>query len=191
MASLVTGSTVNSNLIWHAGNYNRVIARGNPGSATPLLLSSFGEIHYYLGTNTATIDISTTMVENSVYEVNYFTTSTGSNSDPIILPNYTSYSGEFSCFYWGSPTFTVFDQPSLSGFYFDHYGGGVGANPCGTFLCFNQRNRKQCNYYGGDTGSVALGTGRWNNTTTQWTNVGRFQGIQPSTELRIYVRRVG
>jgi hypothetical protein len=190
MASLQT-TTILGNPVWTTGNYNRVINRGNPGSGSPLLLSDFGTVHYYYATNTASLVVSTQLVENAVYELHYMTYSTGANQDPRLIPNYTTYGGQFSNYYWGSPgSPTVFDQNSPD-FYFDHYGGGEGVNPCGTFTLFTHRAKKQCMYYGGDSASVCVGTGRWNNSTTQWLHAGTFQGIATAAELKIFIRRIG
>jgi hypothetical protein len=184
-------TTINGNSLWTTSNYNRFINRGNPGSSSPLTLSSFGDVHYYWINNSGTIDISTTMVENSVYEVHYHMFNSGSNCDPIINPNYTSYGGEFTGYYYGSPGLPTYFIQTLSGFYFDHLAGVEGSNPCGTFILFNQRSKKNVIYYGGDTSSVCYGTCRWNNNTTQWLNVGRLTGIPTATELKVFVRRIG
>ncbi len=190
MATL-QATTVQGNAVWTGANYNRVVNRGNPGSGSPLLLSDFGTMHYYYITNANSIVISTQVVENAVYEVHYMTYSTGANQDPKLTPNYTDYGSAFANYYWGSPgTPTVFDQTS-NGFYFDHYGGGEGLQPCGTFTIFTHRAKKQCMYYGGDTASVAVGTGRWNDSTTVWSYVGTLSGLATAAELKVFVRRIG
>ena len=195
MASLVT-STVNANTVWHAGNYGRVIDRGNPGSGTALALTSLDEVHYYSASSISTIDISTTMVENAVYQLSYTTNGTGAtNIDIYLIPNYTSYASEFRSTYWASmpsvspPRYEFLDQ-ALSYFYYDHQNGSAGTSPSGTFLIYNFRALKQTNYFGGDTNSVCSGTSRWNNTTTQWTNVGTLGGLQTATDVKVWVRRI-
>lgn len=187
---------VNGNNVYYPGNYSStVISRGNPGSGNPLLLEKFNEVHVYSADGVNSIQIATTMVQNAVYIVHYVATSSGDNCDPVILPNYTSYSGQFSSFYYGSPQDAsgnpaIFNQPSNSGFYFDHYGGGLGNTPCGTFILFNFSQKKHAIYHGGDTSSHAYGTCRWNNNTTTWTDIGTLQGIS-AMSVRVHVRRVG
>lgn len=188
-------STVAGNTLWHAGNYGRVISRGNPGSASPLALSLLGEAHYYYATGVNTIEISTTMVENSVYELCYTTTGSGNNIDIVLQPNYTTYASAITEVYWGSmpsasPSRYEFVQ-TQSQFYFDHQNGGAGNTPCGRFYIFNFRAKKQVLYHGGDTNSVCFGSARWNDSTTQWSNVGTLAGLNASTNVKAYVRRIG
>ncbi len=190
-------STINGNTLYHAGNFNRVIDRGNPGSGSPLTLTSLYETHYYYGSGLSTIDISTTMVEDAIYELHYVTSTTAAtNIDIYLAPNYTNYGSEFVDTYWASmpsvtPSFYAFIGQTLSNFYFDHQNGGAGTSPCGTYTIFNNRAKKQVLYRGGDTNSVCYGTGRWNNTTTQWSNVGTLGGLQSASDLKVYVRRIG
>jgi len=189
-------TTINGNTAYHSGNYNRIISRGNPGSASPLLLTSLYETHYYFGSGLSSIELSTTMVENSVYEIHYVTSATASpNIDIYLMPNYSSYGGEVSVIYWASmptasPSFITFNQTQPY-FYFDHQNGASGTDPCGTYTILNTRAKKQVLYRGGDTNSVCYGTGRWNNSTTQWSNVGTLAGLQSSSDLKVYVRRIG
>jgi hypothetical protein len=190
-------STINGNVLYHSGNYNRVIDRGNPGSGNPLSLTSLYETHYYYGSGLSDIQLSTTMVENSVYEIHYVTSnSSPSNIDVFLQPNYTAYAGQFLQTYWASmptatPSFHPFIGQTTNHFYFDHQNGSAGNSPCGTYTIFNHRAKKQVLYRGGDTNSVCYGTGRWNNSTTQWTNVGTLSGLQSATDLKVYVRRIG
>jgi hypothetical protein len=136
------------------------------------------------------------MVENSVYEIHYVTSATASpNIDIYLMPNYSSYGGEVSVIYWASmptasPSFITFNQTQPY-FYFDHQNGASGTDPCGTYTILNTRAKKQVLYRGGDTNSVCYGTGRWNNSTTQWSNVGTLAGLQSSSDLKVYVRRIG
>lgn len=189
MANLQS-STISGNTMWHTGNHGRTINRGNPGSGSPLLLSKLGEVHHYSANSVTTIDISTEMVEDSMYELYYtWTDQSGTNCDPNILPNYTTYGSQFTGFYWGSPGFAVFNQ-TLSSFYTDHYAGGVGNLAVGRYILFNRRGHKQIIYQGGDTESVCQGAVRWNNNTTQWQYVGRMSGY-PSGNIKVWVRRIG
>lgn len=188
-------TTVGGSLMLHAGNYGMIIDRGNPGSGSPLLLSSFDVIHYYYGSGISSIDVSTTMVENAVYEVHITTGSSSDNIDLFLQPNYTSYGGEFSCMYWsseatGAPNKTERNE-TQSYFYFDHINGVSGNTPVCLWTLFNFRDRKQVMYIGGDTTSIALGTSRWNNSSTQWNTIGTFNGFQGSNDFKLYVRRVG
>ena len=76
-------------------NGTTVINRGNPTDANPLLLSDFNTIHYYqhTGSNLTNFDISTLMVENSVYEVKFNCSgSSDGNNDMFLSPNYDDYS---------------------------------------------------------------------------------------------------
>lgn len=190
MANLQS-STISGNTMWHFGNHGRVINRGNPGQGSALSLTKLGEVHFYSSNGATSLDISTTMVENSIYELYFqYLTNSGSNCDPLLYPNYTAYSGQFASFYWGSPGFNVFNQGSNNGFYTDHYGGGVGNLPCGKYVLFNKRTKKQVLYQGGDTESVCQGGVRWNNSTTVWSNVGRLAGM-PTGDIRAWVRRIG
>jgi hypothetical protein len=188
-------STVGGSLMLHAGNYGRVIDRGNPGSGSPLTLSSFDVIHYYSGSGISSIDVSTVMVENAVYEVHVTTGSSAENIDLFLQPNYTTYGSEFVSMYWsseatGAPNKVERNEPT-SFFYFDHFNGVTGNTPVSFWTLFNFRDRKQVMYLGGDTTSIAMGTSRWNNNTTQWQTVGRFNGYQSSNDFKLYVRRVG
>lgn len=180
---------------YHPGNYNSVINRGNPGAGSTLLLARFDEVHVYSADAVNSIELSTTMIENSIYSVHYTTTSSNPNADPYIAPNFTSYASQFNQFYYGSPQDTagnpnIFNQPGQPYFYFDHYAGGVGTEPTGTFILFNFRQKKHAIYHGGDTQSHAYGTGRWDNSSTVWTNVGTLGGIT-GMNVRVHVRRIG
>jgi hypothetical protein len=187
MASLQS-STSSGNSIYHSGNTNQIISRGNPGSGTPANLYDFGVTHYYFADGVSSINISSIMLEDAVYELDYTTTNSGANIDIIIQPNYTTYGSQFTAFYWGSPGFYVFNQ-TLPQFYFDHYGGVEGTSPSGKFILYNTRNIKYAHYRGGDTASVCMGTCRWNNNSTQWSAVGTLNGLN-SGNVRAYVRRI-
>lgn len=195
MANLQS-TTVGGYTAYHSGNYNRVISRGNPGQGSPLALTSLNEVHYYYASGVSTIDISTTMVENAIYELQYVTSGSGSNIDIYLMPNHTSYSGQFYDTYWGSmptasPSWNQWTRQQSGYFYFDHQNGSAGTTPCGTYTIFNVRDKKQVLYQGGDTNSVCYGTGRWENNTTQWSNVGTLGGLQSATDVKVYVRRIG
>lgn len=192
MAQLVSGTTYGGQTAWHAGNYGRVISRGNPGAGSPLALLNIGDTHYYFGGSTSAVQISTEMAENSVYELSYYTTFGGNNNQDFVLnPNYTTYGNQFRHFYWGSPTVYVFDQ-TLSTIYFDHYAGGVGTGPNGLLTIHNYRDGKTYTYRGSDTGSVCLGTGSWTNQSQQWQFVGTMvlSGFV-NANWKIFVRRIG
>jgi hypothetical protein len=189
MANLLSNTTVGGNTSFYTNDeIGKVIDRGNPGSGSPLLLSDYGVVHYYYANGVSDIQLSTTMVEDAVYELYYMTTTSGNNIDIIIYPNYTTYGGQFTMKYWGSPNFFDFAQ-TQSFFYFDHLAGGTGNTPCGRFLIYNMRNLKQVQYRGGDTTSVNIGTGRWNNNSTQWVNVGTLVGLQGGN-VRVTLRRI-
>jgi hypothetical protein len=187
MASLQT-STSSGSQIYHSGTTNRIIDRGNPGSANSANLYDFGVTHYYYADGVSSIQISSNILEDAVYELDYSTTSSSNNIDIIIQPNYTTYGNQFTAFYWGSPSLSVFNQ-TLSQFYFDHLAGGEGINPSGKFILYNTRNIKYAHYRGGDTVSVCMGTCRWNNNSTIWSAVGNLVGLQ-SGNVRAYVRRI-
>lgn len=194
MAVLLSGTTILGNTALHAGNYANVVNRGNPGSGSTLLLDKIDGAHLYNATNVSNIDISTTMVEDAVYEVQYGTTSSGANIDIILYPNFTTYSSQFTMKYWASmptasPSWFDFSQTN-SFFYFDHQNGGSGTNPKGKWTIHNVRARKNVIYHGGDDNSVCFGTGRWNNNSTQWSNVGTILGLQSAGEIWVMVRRI-
>jgi hypothetical protein len=187
MASLLT-STAAGSTIYHSGITNQIVNRGNPGSGNSANLYDFGVTHYYYADGVSSIDISSNILEDAVYELDYTTTTSGTNIDIIIYPNYTTYGSQFTAFYWGSPGFYVFNQ-TLSYFYFDHYGGGNGSNPSGKFILYNTRNIKYAHYRGGDTDSTCMGTGRWNNNSTIWSAIGTLVGLQGGN-VRAYVKRI-
>jgi hypothetical protein len=188
------GITVGGNAVWHTGNSNRVINRGNPGSGNPLLLSEMDVAHFYNATNISIIDISTTMVEDAVYELYYSANTSANNIDIIIRPNYIDYAGQFQAYYWcttGANSVLQFFDQTLPYFYFDHQNGSVGTTPSGRFVIYNFRSRKHVQYQGGDTLSAAIGTARWNNGTNQWINIGQLAGLASATDVRVMVRRIG
>jgi hypothetical protein len=186
--------TVQGNQVYHPGNSNRVINRGNPGSGSPLLLSELDVSHLYTAASASTIDISTTMLENAVYEMYYSCNTSGANIDITLNPNYTTYASQFQQFYWCTSGATSqlqqLDQVN-SFFYFDHQNGATGANPCGKWVIHNFGTRKHVNYQGGDTLSAAIGRGTWNNGSDLWVNVGTLGGLQSATDVRVIVRRIG
>lgn len=183
---------------YHAGNANRQINRGNPGAGSTLLLSRFDESHFYSADGVSSLAIATTMVENAVYQVSYSLNGSSENVDIVIQPNFTTYASQFTSTYFVSyPTAPPLHPPPvfigqvLSNFYFDHQAGGSGNTPSGTFIIYNYRAKKQVQYYGGDTLSHASGTGRWNNSTDQWLNVGNLTGFTGGSLVRAIVRRIG
>ena len=195
MATLSSGTTVAGSTALHANNYGNVLYRGNPGSGNTLLLDVLDGAHFYTATNVSTMSVPTTMVENAVYEVQYGTTTSGSNIDIILFPNFTTYASQFTVKYWSSmpsatPSWFEFNQ-TFSYFYFDHQNGAAGTNPKGKWTIFNFRARKLITYHGGDDNSVTIGTGRWNNSSNQWLNVGDIGGLNSTGEIWVMVRRIG
>jgi hypothetical protein len=186
--------TVQGNQVYHPGNSNRVINRGNPGSGSPLLLRELDVSHLYTAASASSIEISTTMVENAIYELYYSCNTSGANIDITLSPNYTTYASQFQSFYWctfgATSQLQQFDQ-TQSLFYFDHQNGAVGANPCGKWVIHNFGTRKHVNYQGGDTLSATIGASRWNNGSDLWVNVGTLGGLQSATDVRVIVRRIG
>lgn len=192
MASFQT-LTVAGSTARHAGNYDLTIARGNPATSSTLLLSDFNTAHYYYADGVNSLNIATTMVENAVYDLFYMATTSSANIDITLYPNFTTYSNAFTSRYWFEPSFAEGVQ-TMSAFYFDHYGGSVGDSPCGRFTIHTHRTAKFLQYHGGDSSSVCIGSTRWNDTTTQWSNVGILwtgYGGGPTGNLRAFVRRVG
>lgn len=190
MATL-QATTIGGQTAWHDGNLGNIISRGNPGQGSPLLLSNIGDTHYYSASSPGNFFISTEMIENAVYELSYFSDGGTANQDFSLYPNYTTYGSQFRHYYWGSPgTPTIFDQ-TLNYVYFDHYGGGVGNAPNGTLTIMNFRNEKTYIYRGSDTGSVCMGTGSWNNNTTQWQYVGYLSmAALANSTVHVTVRRL-
>jgi hypothetical protein len=189
----VAGQTV-----YNTSNANRRIDRGNPGSGSPLLLSRLDESHLYYGTSITSLAIPTTMVENAVYQLSYSTSGSNPNVDIVIQPNYTTYASQFRTTYFASypaapPIYPPpgFIEQVLSNFYFDHQAGGTGITPAGNFIIYNYRAVKLVQYFGGDSLSYASGTGRWNNSTDQWLNIGNLTGFTGGTDVFAIVRRIG
>jgi|APGre2960657404_1045060.scaffolds.fasta_scaffold00015_7 hypothetical protein len=177
-----------------------VLSRGNPGQSS-LALTSLNETHYYFVNSTNFIDISTIMVENAVYEVMFDGMTGGVGIKPSIAPNYNSYTNAFTSTYFrgidaaatGYPTVTGnpgFFTATTSQFAFENYNGAVGSSPCGKMVIFNVRGSKMVMYHGGDTRGVCIGNSQWNDTTTQWTNVGRLNMSASVDRLRVWVRRL-
>jgi hypothetical protein len=192
MAQLTAGTTIDGQEAWHDGNWGNAIYRGNPGAGNPLYLTKYEESHHYVGINTITLQISTRMAENAVYEVVYGTNVTGGNNIDIFLyPNNTTYGNVIRTRYWCSPGVQQRDN-TFGYFWFDHYAGGAGAWPKGKILIFNVRAEKRVMYHGGDTASVCIGGGDWNDTGTVWDQVGTLS-IYSGNAGRLYatVRRIG
>lgn len=195
MATLSSGTQILGNAALHAGNYANVVNRGHPASSSTLTLETIDGAHMYQATNVSSLRMPTVMVENSVYQVQYGTTSSGQNIDIILYPNFTTYSGQFDMDYWASypgvsANWIKFSQ-NRNDIYFDHQNGGAGQNPKGQWTIFNCRNRKSVIYHGGDDESVVFGTARWNNSTTQWSTVGELAGLNSSAKVWAMVKRIG
>lgn len=185
---------VNGNDVYNSLNYNSVVNRGNPGAGNSLTLSRFDQVHVYSADAVSSIDIATTMVNNAVYALHYTTTSSNDNVDIRLRPNYSEYASEFTGFYYASPQDTAGNPGVINfttvAFYFDHYGGGIGNTPCGTYILYNFSQRKHVVYHGGDTSSHSFGNIRWNNSTTQWTDIGTLTGFT-GANIRVHIRRIG
>ncbi len=211
----VNGESVFNSLVYAPSLNPNFINRGNPGQASPLLLSNYNTVHYYSTTSaTGFIDISTTMVENAVYEVEFNCYgANASNNDMFLYPNYT-FTGS------GTPFYMVYTQsPSTGGlgyisqnqksFYFDYVSGVIGYDPVGKIKIFNNRSGKKIKVEAGDTTAVVNGHGYWtagagttNNsgsapiydTTTQWSNIGRLlfsdTGNVTFTNWNVWVKRI-
>lgn len=206
------GTSTPSYLLHVNGNISPyTINRGNPGKNNTLLLDSFNTTHFYsISSPTGFIDISTTMVENAVYEVSFnLSSASASNDDMYLYPNSTGYGG--STFY------TVYQQtsatPSLqyttnvaSYFSFDFVSGSIGWDPLGKITIYNTRNAKKIIFTGGDTTAPVHGQGIWTNNTgftstsvtapvydvsTVWSTVGRLQfGAITFSNWAIWVKRI-
>jgi len=219
----VTPSTYSAPVAWSAGNPalivgyqgtsgDHVIERGNPGQASPLVLSSMNTVHHYTNASATTfMDISTTMLEDAVYEL-YFSvkgTSTA-NNDIVLYPNYNAGYGA-SAFYVSVQQFTtpgnnlIYGSGNANGFYFDLVGGYLGWDPVGKITIFNNRSAKKVTYQASDTTGVGHGSGYWTagagfsatsasnmvfNTATIWSNVGRLTFGPSYSSWNIWVRRI-
>lgn len=189
-----------------------VVERGNPGQGSPLELSSFDIVHHY-STNTTEnyIDISTTMVEGGVYELNYSVSNgTTTNNDLRLYPDYGSFGvNTFYNVYQnsdGTPDL-LYTTGNANSFYADHVvGASYGWDPVGKLTIYNQTTEKKVRYESGDTTAVVQGSGYWTNgsgfsntsitalpydTTTVWANVGRLTFGGPSfASWNIWVKRI-
>ena len=205
----------NYNMVYNSSNSEvartpNLIYRANPGSGSPLLLSSFNTVHYYTGSGT-TFAISTGMVVNGVYEVKFNCFgSTAANDDLLLTPNVSvSGSNIFYTTYQSVTTVPALQYSASSnsgGFTFDFVGGALGRDPVGKITIYNNTNAKKIRIEAGDTTSVVTGTGYWltsaytpsittpppYNTATAWTSVGSLSfGTQSFTSWVIWVTRVG
>jgi hypothetical protein len=188
------------------------INRGNPGKNNTLLLDSFNTTHFYsINASTGFIDISTTMLENAVYEVCFNLSScSAANNDMALFPNSTTTFG-------GSTFYTAYQQtssvPALQYttnvnpyFMFDFVNGSIGWDPVGKITIYNNRSAKKIVFTGGDTTAPVHGQGYWTNntgftstsgtapvydTTTVWSTVGRLQFGSPlSSNWNVWVKRI-
>lgn len=174
-----------------------VIDRGS--TTTALMLDNYNDIHYYYGTsnNSPGLRLPSDVVENAVYEVMWKDRSSNTtNFDPRIVVNNTFYSNQFFMTYTRAPGGLsggfAYNTTTWQGYYFDHYGGGTGTDGTGRWILTTQRNYKICIYMGGDMGgSVVHGTGRWNNTSTVFSQIGRIDGMPNGTFIDVWVKRIG
>lgn len=202
-------------IIGHQGTSGlEIIERGNPGQASPLVLSSMNTVHHYtINTLSSFIDISTTMLENAIYEV-YFTLkgASSNNNDLLLYPNYNT-GLPTSTFYtsyqnnrYTAPTVPLeYKTSNASGFLFDLVGGSLGWDPVGKITIFNIRSSKTVRMDASDTTGIVHGSGYWTNgtgfsstsstnitmnTSTVWSNIGRFVPGSSFNSWNIWVRRI-
>ncbi len=206
--------TTNPTYLLHVnGNISPyTVNRGNPGRNNTLLLDSFNTTHFYsINASTGFIDISTTMLENAVYEVCFnLSSSSSANNDMTFYPNSTTTFG-------GSTFYTAYQQtssvPALQYttnvgpyFMFDMVNGSVGWDPVGKITIYNNRSCKKIVFTGGDTTAPVNGQGYWTNntgftstsgtapvydTTTVWSTVGRLQFGSPLfSNWNVWVKRI-
>lgn len=198
-------------IVGHQGSSGLdIIERGNPGQASPLVLSSMNTVHKYtINTPTNFIDISTSMLENAIYEV-YFTMKGANslNNDLVLYPNYNTGLSA-TTFYTSYQNFRntglEYKTNNANGFLFDFVGGFIGWEPVGKITIFNTRSSKNVRIDASDTTGLVHGSGYWTNgsgfsststsnialnTTTVWSNVGRL-ALGPSySSWNVWVRRV-
>jgi hypothetical protein len=211
----VNGESVFNNIVYAPQLNPNFINRGNPGQASPLLLSNYNTVHYYSTTSaTGFVDISTTMVENAVYEIEVSCYgASASNDDMFLYPNYNTSFGS-TTFYnvytqsSGSPSIQYASQ-NQNGFYFDYVGGAIGWEPVCKIKIYNNRSAKKIKVEGGDTTAIVNGQGYWTSgsgftsnsvtnivydTATQWSNIGRLtfssNGNITFTNWNIWVKRI-
>ena len=211
----VNGESVFNNIVYAPSLNPNFISRGNPGQSSPLLLSNYNTVHYYSTTSaTGFIDISTTMVENAVYEVEFNCIgASASNDDMFLYPNYnTSFGGTtfYNVYTQSSGTPGIqYTSANSSAFYFDYVSGSIGWEPVGKIRIYNNRSAKKVKVEVGDTTAIVNGHGYWtsgsgftNNsvsnisydTSTQWSNIGRLAmssgyGIT-FTNWNVWVKRI-
>jgi hypothetical protein len=213
--SVIRTNTVQSSTQDYAGpalaGSTRVVARGNPGSSSSLLLSDFNTIHYYSATGTSSVDISTRMVDNAVYQVTFSTYggSTG-NNDFKLSPNFTAYPANtfYNVYQNVTSTGTLsygFNNNTTA--FVDIVSGSFGWDPVGTLTIYNIKNAKKIKFAMGDTtgtaqgqtywtdGSVAYNTGRLTaipyDISTTWSNVGTITFTIPTfSNWNIWVQRI-
>ena len=188
-----------------------VVNRGNPGSGSALTLQSYNTVHYYTASSVSFIDISTTMLENAVYEIkfNMYGGST-SNNDMRLYPNYNLSFGStvFYLVYTQSPSTPgiQYTTANSDSFYFDFVSGSIGWDPVGTITIYNIRNAKKITVVTGDTTAIVQGSGYWTSgsgfsstsvtgivydTSTQWSNIGRLTfGSQTFSGINVWVKRI-
>jgi hypothetical protein len=211
----VNGESTFNNLLYAPSLAGNFINRGNPGQSSALLLSNYNTVHYYSTTSaTGFLDISTTMVENAVYEIEFNCYGANvSNNDMFLYPNYT-FTGAGAPFYnvytqsSGSPSIT-YTTNNQNAFYFDYVGGAIGWDPVGKIKIFNNRSGKKIKVESGDTTAVVNGQGYWTagagftptsvstivyDTTTRWNKIGRLlfsaNGNVTFTNWNVWVKRI-
>ena len=214
---VIRTNTVPSTIQDYAGpalaGSTRVIARGNPGSSSSLLLSDFNTIHYYAttGAGLSSIDISTRMVEDAVYEVNFTTFGASAlNDDFKLSPNFTTYPANtfYNVYQNVNSTGSVaYNYNNSTTAYVDIVGGSFGWDPVGKLTIYNIRNAKKIKFAMGDTTGTAQGQTYWTDSsvayttgsltqipydiTTQWSNVGTITFTNPTfTNWNVWVKRI-
>lgn len=223
---LTVENTINSNVVTFQpgdqvsivgiqNNENvEIIERGNPGMGSPLELSSFDVVHHYnVNELTNSIDISTGMVENGVYEVLFNVSGANStNNDMRLYPNYDQSLGA-STFYNvyqnsnGVPAIN-YSAENANAFYNNYVSvASYGWDPVGKLTIYNQTAAKKVRYESGDSTAIITGGGYWTNgsgytfnnavseivynTTTVWENVGTLTFGTPSfVDWNIWVKRI-
>jgi hypothetical protein len=185
-----------------------IVQRGNPGMGSPLELSSFDIVHHYTSAeNTNSIDISTTMVENGVYEL--FFNVNGGNNTMRLYPNYNQSlsATTFYNVYQNSnedPAIN-YSAENANAFYNNYVTvASYGWDPVGKITIYNQTTGKKVRYESGDTTAIITGGGYWTNgsgfsfdslsninynTNTIWKNVGTLT-FNNSANWNIWVKRI-
>ena len=151
------------------------------------------------------------MVEHAVYEIKFsLWGAASSNQDLYLFPNYTTGSTS-STFYMvfqnvNNTPALAYSAGNYEKFTCDIVNGSYGWDPVGKITIYNTRAAKKIRVECGDTTSIYQANGYWTSgsgftntsgtaivydTTTQWTNVGRFANITNCSNWAVWVRRIG